>query len=592
MHRVILSFLLSFILLLIVIALNRLTYKKAQEYTDLVEHSRDVIKLYDNLAIQLRSAEIYMPAYEDSSANELYAIYKTDLENIETNLRQLKYAVRDNKEQGLIIDSIRWLVRKQLPVFREKNLDKRPVQREERFNDLKKVHLFVKEGLVLEEKLLDKRRTDLTNSNSLNNTFTVLLAILAIVIITITFFNQFFISKKSRWLEGFLESILNTSQNGILHVKATRTGSSITDFKITYANRAIEELLGSEPHKLIGKTWTKIEGMKDSGLFGAFYKVVTERVPLQMEYLQVTPTAERWYAVSVAKMDDGVTVAFHEITAVKNYQQDLKKNIAALEQSNKELEEYAYAASHDLQEPLRKIRTFGGFLQDTQSDKLDEKGKLQLAKILQSAERMTLLIKDLLSFSSLQPKDEFTPTELTEILENVLQDLDQMIKQKAAIITHDQLPELEAIPVQMHQLFYNLVSNSLKFSRADLPLHLDISCRLLTSEDVQDVPGLQNGVHYYEIIFSDNGIGFNPDYATQIFGVFKRLNDKGIYTGSGIGLALCKKVVINHGGIITANGKEGLGAQFYIYLPQRNRRTTSVEGNSQQPMYGDAFDIF
>jgi signal transduction histidine kinase len=143
-----------------------------------------------------------------------------------------------------------------------------------------------------------------------------------------------------------------------------------------------------------------------------------------------------------------------------------------------------------------------------------------------------------------------------------------MIRQKGAIITHDPLPELEAIPVQMNQLFYNLVSNSLKFSHPDLPLHLDISCRLLTTEDVKDVPGLQNGIHYYEITFSDNGIGFNPDYAAQIFGLFKRLNDKSSYSGSGIGLALCKKVVINHGGVITANGKMGLGAQFYIYLPK------------------------
>jgi signal transduction histidine kinase len=569
MNRVVLSFLISFVLLLIVIALSRLTYDKGQLYTRQVERSSSVIKLYDNLAIQLRSAEVYSPTYENSSAKKLYAIYKTDLERIEANLDHLRDSISNNKEQAVIVDSIRVLVQKHLPVLRLKNMVEMIASGEtDRFADLEKAHHLIDEGFAIEKKLLEERRRELTESNRLNNTFSLLLAILAMVIITVTFFNQFFLSRKSRWLEGFLESILNTSQNGILHCKAIRVNGIITDFKITYANPATEELLGAEHRKLIAKRWKKIEGLKDTGLFSAFHKVLMEKMPLQMEYLQVTGNTERWYSVSVAKMDDGVTVAFYEITAVKSYQQDLKKNIAALEQSNKELEEYAYAASHDLQEPLRKIRTFGGFLQDTQNEKLDEKGKLQLAKILQSAERMTLLIRDLLSFSSLQQKEEFVPTSLTEILDNVLQDLDLMIQQKSAIITHDPLPELNAIPVQMNQLFYNLVSNSLKFARPDLPLHLDISCRLLTTEDIKDVPGLQNGIHYYEIVFSDNGIGFNADYATQIFGLFKRLNDKIIYAGSGIGLALCKKVVTNHGGIITANGKEGLGAQFYIYLPK------------------------
>jgi len=569
MHRVVLSFLISFILLLSVIAFNRITHNKGQKYTSQVERSLSVIKLYDNLAIQLRSAEIYTPTYENSAAKDLYAIYKTDLEKIEVNLSQLRNSIRDNTQQAGIVDSIQTVVKKQLPRLRQKNMVEIIAAGETaRFEDLKKAHQLIDKGLLIELKLLNERRIELARFNSLNNTFTVLLAILAMVIITVTFFNQFFLSKKSQWLEGFLESILNTSQNGILHCKAVRAGSVINDFKITYANPATGQLLGAEPKKLIGKSWKNMEGLRDAALFDAFTKVLTERTPLQMEYLQVIAATERWYAVSVAKLDDGVTVAFHEITAVKNYHQDLKQNIAALEQSNKELEEYAYAASHDLQEPLRKIRTFSAILQDTQKFRLDEKGKEQLSKVLQSAERMALLIKDLLSFSSLQQKDEFVPTDLTEILENVMQDLDLMVNQKGAIITHDPLPELHAIPVQMNQLFYNLISNSLKFSRPDLPLRLDISCRVVTADDVKDVPGLRVGIHYYEITFSDNGIGFNPDYATQVFGLFKRLNDKNMYAGSGIGLALCKKVVINHGGVIIANGKEGLGAQFYIYFPK------------------------
>jgi two-component system CheB/CheR fusion protein len=272
-------------------------------------------------------------------------------------------------------------------------------------------------------------------------------------------------------------------------------------------------------------------------------------------------------------LDDGITVAFHDIADIKHYEEELKTNIAALEQSNHELEEYAYAASHDLQEPLRKIKTFGSILQETGRDKLDEKGRLQLEKILQSADRMSLLIKDLLSYSSLKTKDEFELTDLDEILKNVLEDMEVLIEQKKAVVTHDPLPEIDAIPVQINQLFYNLVNNSLKFSKDDLPLRLDIACKQLTAEEANYIPGLDSSSKWYEIIFSDNGIGFNQDYASQIFGLFKRLNDKTYYSGSGIGLALCKKVVVNHGGVIMANGKEDVGAQFYIYLPEKQKNT-------------------
>ncbi|MDQ6610766.1 MAG: ATP-binding protein [Bacteroidota bacterium] len=570
MHRVVLSFLISFLLLMIVIALNRVTYDKSLKFTGRVEHSLRVIKLFDNLDIQLRSAEIYTPTYENTSAKDLYTIYKRDLQNVEANLLKLRDSISDNKEQVMLVDTVQSLIQKQLPVLRRKNMAEIIASGEiERFKDLKDVHGLVDKGLLLEENLLASRRADLTRFNRLTNTFTLLLAILAIIIITITFFNQLFISRKSKWLEGFLESILNTSQNGILHCKAIRQNGAITDFKLVYANTATKDLLSIDPKKLIGTRWTHIDALKQSRLFNVFCEVVQEDKPLQIEYLNAAAATEQWYSLSLARLDDGVTAAFHDITEVKKYQGELKENITALKQSNRELEEYAYAASHDLQEPLRKIRTFGGYLQDTQKNKLDEKGRQQLEKMMLAAERMTLLIRDLLSFSSLKSRDELVLTDLNEILQNVLLDFEILIAQKRAVITHDPLPEMEAIPVQMNQLFYNLVSNSLKFAKDDLPLHLDIGCQLLKGEELMDVPGILNTASYYEIVVSDNGIGFNPDYAAQIFGLFKRLNDKSTYKGSGIGLALCQKVVTNHGGVITANGKEGVGAQFYIYLPQK-----------------------
>jgi two-component system CheB/CheR fusion protein len=265
-------------------------------------------------------------------------------------------------------------------------------------------------------------------------------------------------------------------------------------------------------------------------------------------------------------MEDGVTASFHNITPLKKYQEELKENIKELKRSNLELEQYAYIASHDLQEPLRKIRSFGSYLQETQSSKMDEKGREQLNKIMASAERMSILIKDILSFSSIKKQDLLVPTDLNKILIAVKHDLDMVIQQKEALITNELLPTIEAIPLQMNQLFYNLLNNALKFSRIGVKPIITLTCRKL--KEYEKPPTLLKGITYYQITVKDNGIGFNQDYEEQIFGLFKRLNDRNVFPGSGIGLALCKKVVENHYGEICAKGRENEGAEFIVYLPE------------------------
>ena len=569
MPKVIISFLIAIILLMIVIILSRVTYENTQKFSRQAEESRSAIQEYNNIDIQLRSAELFSPTYENSDARELYALYKADLTKLELTIKQLKFRVKETTEQKIIADSIEKIVQRQLPILRIKNMVEIVRSGEMyRLHDLNQAHQMIRKGLSLEEKLLNEKRAELIKFNSRNNLYTFLIGLVAIAIITFTFFQQFFLRRRSIWLEGFLESILNTTQNGIVYYRAVRKDSKITDFKIEYANKAIETLLGADLKKVVGKKLSQFDSyILKSNLFSKYKQVVESGEPTQFEHYYQYHEMEKWLSLSITKLHDGITVAFHNISDLKRYEEELKKNISALEQTNRELEEYAYAASHDLQEPLRKIRTFGSFLHDTQYEKLDEKGKQQVDKILQSTERMSLLIKDLLSYSSLKEKEEYETTDLNEILDKVLEDLEMLIAQKHAIITHDKLPEIEAIPIQINQLFYNLVNNALKFSKADLPLHLDISCRIVKSNEVADIQGLQPDARYYEIIFSDNGIGFNQAYAQQIFGLFKRLNDKSNYAGSGIGLSLCKKVVTNHGGVITANGKEDVGAQFYIYLP-------------------------
>lgn len=585
MQRVITSFLIAFILLLVVIILSRVTYNSSQTYSRHTEKSLFIIGLYQSLDVQLRSAEIYTPAYENSAAKALYKLYKEDLYKIEPTLKQLKFRTKNDPEQSVIVDTLEQIITRHLYVLRQKNMVEIIAADSVGFlQDFTHSHLLIRKALQDEENDLNEKREKMAEASQNNNLLTIALAVLAIVIVTYTFFQQVFLSKKSQWLEGFLESILNTTQNGIVYYRAIRENEKIVDFKIEYANEVINDLLGANPKDLIGKRLAEANSFaQNADVFARYVKTVETGIPVQFEYHYQHRNLDRWLYLSIAKLGDGITVSFQNIGELKGYEEDLKKNIHALEQSNRELEEYAYAASHDLQEPLRKIRTFGSILYEKQKDSLDEKSRDHLEKIIHSTERMSMLIKDLLSFSELKEKNEFVPTDLNAIFENVLRDMEVAIAQKNAVITHDPLPEINAIPVQINQLFYNLVNNALKFSKTNLPLHLDVSCKVVSSNEVKDVHGLKPSTSYYEIIFSDNGIGFSQEYAVQIFGLFKRLNDKSTYAGSGIGLSLCKKVVNNHGGVIAANGKEGVGAQFYIYLPV-SKPTTLVSDQEEEEL--------
>lgn len=252
------------------------------------------------------------------------------------------------------------------------------------------------------------------------------------------------------------------------------------------------------------------------------------------------------------------------------YEEDLKANIRKLEASNVELEQYAYAASHDLQEPLRKIRMYASRLRDKHLRHLDEAGKQDLEKVIAGAERMSSLITDILTFSSVKHTDTFSKINLDHTLQNVLEDLEVLIDQTGAVIEKDPLPELEAIPLQMNQLFYNLLNNALKFTYDGRKPVIRITSHSLSSKELTRYPKLKKTGKYHEITFSDNGMGFSQEYAEHIFGMFKRLGDKSQYPGSGIGLALCRKVVENHNGHIYALSKEGEGATFVIILPQNH----------------------
>ncbi len=240
-----------------------------------------------------------------------------------------------------------------------------------------------------------------------------------------------------------------------------------------------------------------------------------------------------------------------------------------LQKSNAELAQFAYIASHDLQEPLRKISMFTQLLEGRIGAGLDAQSQTQLSKISNSAIRMNTLIKDVLNYSELiKETEEFEYVDLNQVIEQGLLDFELLIEQKQASVNYQQLPVIEAIPLQMAQLFGNLISNSLKFTRPDVKPVISISSFLLNTEEKKNA-ALEAGAEYYKITFRDNGIGLKPEHTEQIFNIFQRLHRKSDYEGTGIGLAMCKKIALNHHGDLTATDSTEAGAVFHVILPAK-----------------------
>ena len=264
--------------------------------------------------------------------------------------------------------------------------------------------------------------------------------------------------------------------------------------------------------------------------------------------------------------------------------EEKEKRAAELIIANKELLAFTYISSHDLQEPLRKIQTFVTIILENENANLSEKGKYNFQRMQLAAQRMQQLIDDLLAFSRINTTDhKFEKTELNIIIDEVKNELRDTIREKKATIDAAEICPVNIIPFQFRQLMYNLVSNALKFSKPDIPLHILIKCHVVKGSQLNTgrrpatVPSNGNEKtiqenfspekNYCHISVTDNGIGFEPHFSERIFGVFQKLHSKEIYAGTGIGLAIVKKIVENHKGHIMATGELNKGASFDIYIP-------------------------
>ncbi|HEY8916402.1 MAG TPA: PAS domain S-box protein [Chitinophaga sp.] len=337
-------------------------------------------------------------------------------------------------------------------------------------------------------------------------------------------------------------------------------------------NVGAERIKGYEASEIIGVNFRIFypPGDKEAGLPEKLIQIAVETGRATHEGWRVRKDGSRfWGSITITALHggDNSIIGFskvtRDLTERKLAEDKMKDYVMQLENKNWELEQFAYVASHDMQEPLRKIQTFTDIIQSNPNNQaiLDK----YFPKINTSAKRMSMLIKSILDYSRLDKVKHKVHTDLNMVLESVRFDLELLIQERQAIILHKPLPAIDVYPDQVSQLFTNILGNALKYCEGQ-PV-VKIASRFLTKEDIKNPPVDLEHEYFLELSFQDNGIGFEQQYAEVIFAIFQRLHTRDKYEGTGIGLAMCKRIMKNHSGFMQATGEPGKGACFYTYFP-------------------------
>jgi two-component system sensor kinase FixL len=374
-------------------------------------------------------------------------------------------------------------------------------------------------------------------------------------------------ARKHAILESALDPIITINHDGL-----------ITEF-----NRAAEQVFGHPRDKLLGQKPSEVlfppsksAGHQDridryldvgeGSMLGKRIEVVAMRANGEEFAAEMAMTISHEQGAPV------LTFFVRDISLRKKAEQEQARYAAELERSNRELEQFAYVASHDLQEPLRKIQTFSDRLQMRCKERLDEEGQECVERMHHAAARMQVLIDGLLTLSRVTTKgQDFVHVDLAKIAREVVSDLEVQIAQAGGRVETGNLPTIQADPLQMRQLLQNLIGNALKFRRVDEPPVVRVSGRYVPGKEGRSTvrPGAGEQCR---ILVEDNGIGFEEKHAERIFGVFQRLHPRDVFAGTGIGLAICRRIVERHGGTIAARSTPGKGSAFEVLLPVAQTR--------------------
>lgn len=385
-----------------------------------------------------------------------------------------------------------------------------------------------------------------------------------------------------------LSSVLSSSLDAITVLSAVRDDEdTIIDFECQLVNPQAEKLLGHPADALVGHRVRRVmPEQEEKGLLDAYCEVVETGEPFETEVHYDTERGEAWFHVTAVSVEGGVAVTFRDITERKEAAQAMVAANAKLEQRNQALRDFAYIASHDLQEPLRKIRAFSSLVLEDHGDALGETGHDYLSRVEDAAERMSQLINDLLVYSRVTTQAQpFEPVDLEQVARTVRSDLDLRIAEVDGTVEIGDLPTVEGDPTQIRQVIQNLISNGLKFHKPDESPHVRVEASVEpVSDELQQSGRLDAScTDVCRLTVSDDGIGFEQSYADRIFSPFKRLHGRDEYEGTGMGLAICRRILERHGGDITAESTPGEGTTFTVLLPvsrdeERDRSVVTDSG--------------
>ena len=563
--------------------------------TQWVAHSRQVLERHESLRRSLIEAENSVRAYLLAKDEEYLPEFEQARSNARDDAEALRELVSDNPEQQGKIGAIALLIGKKMGILKAAIAARRDDSTESAAllmgdGDDRRVTQEIARRLrefeLVEQQLL-AQRTMMTNEIGRSATAIIVIAtVLGTIILGVA---AGFILRDVRARRRAEEALAEEHNLLSSVIDATPDHIFVKDFAGCYVldNAAHRKFLGVEHlQDVVGK---KIEhflprnaaeqlSADDRAVLETGQPVVGREEPI------IDPRGKViWLSVSKLPLRDrdgrctGMLGLASDISIRKQSEERLERIAESLKRSNHELQDFASVASHDLQEPLRKIQAFGDRLKVKCGAAVGEDGRDYIERMQSAARRMQTLLHDLLTLSRVTSRAKpFETVDLAEIVRGVMEDLEVRTEQTGAHVELGYLPIIEADPTQMRQLLQNLISNAMKFQRPGSVPEVIVSAKVRPLIE-QQLPGAAPGDAVCQIMVQDNGIGFDEKYLDRIFIVFQRLHSRSDYEGTGIGLAVCRKILERHGGIISAKSAEGQGATFIVTLPVKQRMKTPDE---------------
>lgn len=575
-----------FIALIIIIFSGAKAYKTTTDFaksSSLLLHTYRVNVELEQILSYLKDAETGHRGYIVTADSLYLEPYLTSRDQINNSFAELKELTKDNNFQQKNLRELNVLINQRLSNFEKTS--RFVLKNDLQSTDFKTIFLegktimdFIRtkiaEMVEYENNLLEERENSFISSLSLAPNFLLALIVISIILILLSYIqisnDVKTLKRKNEELEVFKKS---AKQSEIV----SRHGSWIWNIKkntFQYSDN-LYRLLGEEPQSFEPTIENFMKYVHPEDLEELQNEVnkmlVEENLPFihyriiqkngQIKYLKAYGQAIN---LDEEKQVIGTTTdVTDEIESFKILQE---RNLELI-RNNEELSAFNHVASHDLQEPLRKIQTFLSRLIEKESHNLSETGKTYIDKIENASSRMRSLINDLLQFSRTNKAEKVLKlSDINEIFENSLQDLAEVIEESNAKIKADNFPKIKVIPFQMQQLFSNLIGNSIKYQKENSVPEIEITYKKINSKQDNRLSE-ENFSKYHKFTFIDNGIGFDNEYAEKIFILFNRLHNKNNFSGTGIGLSICKKIIENHRGYIFAKGKKGVGATFEVFIP-------------------------